>query len=246
MHVIVTGAASGIGQASALRLARRMKVVVADRNVEGARKVAAQIEAVGGQAVAVEVDVSRRASVAAMVTSARAAFGPVDALFANAGINLRNPIDKIAEADWDLMMDIHVKGVFLCCQAVLGEMSERGRGAIVNTASDFAIMGVAGNATYTSAKTAIYSLTKAIATEFTPRGIRVNAIGPGPIDTPILASGRSEEQHVALKEKFAGALALGRMGQPEDVAVVVDFLLSERASYISGQILHPNGGQLMW
>ena len=246
MHVIITGAASGIGRGSALRLGRRMKVVVADRDLAGARRVASEIEAAGGQALGLEVDVSSRASVQQMVASAREAFGPVDALFANAGVNIRNPIDKIAESDWDLMMNTHVKGVFLCCQSVLGEMVERGKGAIVNTSSDFAIMGVAGNAAYTSAKTAIYSLTKAIATEFTPRGIRVNAIGPGPIDTPLLASGRSDEQHAALKQKFAAALPLGRMGRPEDVAVVVDFLLSDRASYISGQILHPNGGQLMW
>jgi NAD(P)-dependent dehydrogenase (short-subunit alcohol dehydrogenase family) len=246
MHVIITGAASGIGRGGALRLGRRMKVVVADRDLAGARRVASEIEAAGGQALGVEVDVTSRASVQEMVASARKAFGPVDALFANAGVNRRNPIDQISESDWDLMMATHVKGVFLSCQSVLGEMVERGKGAIVNTSSDFAIMGVAGNAAYTSAKTAIYSLTKAIATEFTPRGIRVNAIGPGPIDTPLLASGRSDEQHAALKQKFAAALPLGRMGRPEDVAVVVDFLLSDRASYISGQIFHPNGGQLMW
>ncbi len=246
MHVIVTGAASGIGRGTALRLGRRMKVTVADRDGEGARRVAAEIEAAGGQALGVEVDVTSREAVFAMVESARRAFGPVDALFANAGVNRRNPVDQITEADWDLMMATHVKGVFLCCQAVLGEMVERGQGAIVNTASDFAIMGVAGNAAYTAAKAAIYSLTKSLACEFTPRGIRVNAIGPGPIDTPILASGRSVEQHAATLQKFTNTLPLGRMGQPEDVAIVVDFLLSDRASYISGQILHPNGGQLMW
>ena len=246
MHGIVTGAASGIGRASALRLGRRMKVVVADRDGDGARRVAAEIEAAGGQALGVEVDVTSRAAVFAMVERARRAFGPVDALFANAGVNRRNPVDLINEADWDLMMATHVKGVFLSCQAVLGEMVERGRGAIVNTSSDFAVMGVAGNATYTAAKTAIYSMTKALACEFTPRGIRVNAIGPGPIDTPMLASGRTPEQHAATKQKFANILPLGRMGQPEDVAVVVDFLLSERASYMSGQLVHPNGGQLMW
>jgi NAD(P)-dependent dehydrogenase (short-subunit alcohol dehydrogenase family) len=246
MHVIVTGAASGIGRASALRLARRMKVVVADRDDAGARRVAEEIKAAGGQALGVEVDVTSRAAVFAMVESARRAFGPVDALFANAGINRRNPVDLINEADWDLMMATHVKGIFLCCQAVLGEMVERGQGAIVNTSSDFAVMGVAGNATYTAAKAAIYSMTKALACEFTPRGIRVNAIGPGPIDTPILASGRSAEQHAATLQKFSNTLPLGRMGQPEDVAVVVDFLLSDRASYISGQLVHPNGGQLMW
>ncbi len=246
MHVIVTGAASGIGRASALRLARRMSVTVADRNGEGARLVASEIEAAGGQALGVEVDVTSRDGVFAMVERARNAFGPVDALFANAGVNRRNPVDQILEADWDLMMATHVKGVFLSCQAVLGEMVARGQGAIVNTSSDFAIMGVAGNATYTAAKTAIYSLTKALACEFTPKGIRVNAVGPGPIDTPLLASGRSPEQHAATMQKFANNLPLGRMGEPDDVAVVVDFLLSEKASYISGQILHPNGGQLMW
>ena len=246
MHGIVTGAASGIGRASALRLGRRMKVVVADRDGDGARRVAAEIEAAGGQALGVEVDVTSRAALFAMVERARRAFGPVDALFANAGVNRRNPVDLINEADWDLMIATHVKGVFLSCQAVLGEMVERGQGAIVNTSSDFAVMGVAGNATYTAAKTAIYSMTKALACEFTPRGIRVNAIGPGPIDTPMLASGRTPEQHAATKQKFANILPLGRMGQPEDVAVVVDFLLSERASYMSGQLVHPNGGQLMW
>jgi NAD(P)-dependent dehydrogenase (short-subunit alcohol dehydrogenase family) len=246
MHGIVTGAASGIGRASALRLGRRMKVVVADRDGDGARRVAAEIEAAGGQALGVEVDVTSRAAVFAMVERARRAFGPVDALFANAGVNRRNPVDLINEADWDLMIATHVKGVFLSCQAVLGEMVERGQGAIVNTSSDFAVMGVAGNATYTAAKTAIYSMTKALACEFTPRGIRVNAIGPGPIDTPMLASGRTPEQHAATKQKFANILPLGRMGQPEDVAVVVDFLLSERSSYMSGQLVHPNGGQLMW
>ena len=246
MHGIVTGAASGIGRASALRLGRRMKVVVADRDGDGARRVAAEIEAAGGQALGVEVDVTSRAAVFAMVERARRAFGPVDALFANAGVNRRNSVDLINEADWDLMIATHVKGVFLSCQAVLGEMVERGQGAIVNTSSDFAVMGVAGNATYTAAKTAIYSMTKALACEFTPRGIRVNAIGPGPIDTPMLASGRTPEQHAATKQKFANILPLGRMGQPEDVAVVVDFLLSDRASYMSGQLVHPNGGQLMW
>jgi 3-oxoacyl-[acyl-carrier protein] reductase len=246
MHVIATGAGSGIGRASALRLARRMQVVVADRNLAAAQSVADEIRADGGEALALEVDVASRASVQHMVAQARQAFGPVDALFANAGINRRNPVDQIAMEDWDVMMATHVKGVFLCAQAVIGEMAARGRGVIVNTSSDFAIMGVAGNAAYTAAKTAIYSLTKSLAVEFTPKGVRVNAIGPGPIDTPLLASGRSVEDHAAVKEKFSKALPLGRMGRPEDVAVVVDFLMSERSAYISGQILHPNGGQLMW
>ena len=246
MHVIVTGGASGIGKASALRLGKRLAVSVADRDAAGAQRTVDEITAAGGRAVAIEVDVSKRASVAAMVTSARAAFGPVTALFANAGINRRNPVDLISEDDWDVMMAVHVKGVMLCTQAVLPDMFAAGKGAMMATSSDFAIMGVAGNAAYTSAKTAIYSFVKSIALELAPHQIRVNAIGPGPIDTPLLASGRSAEQHAGLKEKFARNLPLQRMGMPEDVAVVVDFLLGEKASYITGQLVHPNGGQLMW
>jgi 3-oxoacyl-[acyl-carrier protein] reductase len=246
MHVIVTGAGSGIGKASALRLARRMKVTVADRDLAGAKRTVEEIIAAGGKASAVEADVSQRASVAAMVAAARDTFGPVAALFANAGINRRNPVDAITEDDWDLMMATHVKGVMLCCQAVAPDMIAAGSGAIVATSSDFAIMGVAGNAAYTTAKTAIYSFVKSIALELAPNHIRVNAIGPGPIDTPLIASGRTTEEYAATKEKFARQLPLGRMGTPGDVAVVVDFLLSERASYITGQLVHPNGGQLMW
>lgn len=246
MHGIVTGGASGIGRASAVRLARRMKVTIADRDLDGARSAVDEIKSAGGEAQAIAVDVAHRTSVFDMVAQATATFGPPDALFANAGINRRNPVDLISEADWDVMMDVHVKGMFLCAQAVIPHMLTLGHGAIVNTASDFAIMGVAGNATYTAAKTAVYSLTKAMAVEFTPKNIRVNAIGPGPIDTPLLATGRTAEQHVALRAKFAAALPLGRMGTPDDVAVVVDFLLSDKASYISGQLLHPNGGQLLW
>ena len=246
MHVIVTGAASGIGQASALRLSRRMKVSIADLDMDGAQQTVEMIRAQGGDAQAIECDVSSRASVFSMADQARKTFGAVDCLFANAGINRRAPVDDILATDWDLMMNIHVKGMMFAAQASIPDMLASGKGAIVNTASDFSIMGVAGNATYTSAKTAIYSLTKAMACEFTARGICVNAIGPGPIDTPLLAKGRTPEQHEALLERFASTLPMRRMGKPEDVAFVVDFLLSERATYISGQLVHPNGGQLMW
>ena len=246
MHVIVTGGASGIGKASALRLSRRMKVSIADLDMLGASRTVELIRAQGGEAQAIECDVSDRASVFSMADKARAIFGPIDCLFANAGINRRACVDDIDEDDWDLMMNIHVKGMMLAAQAVLPDMLARGKGAIVNTSSDFAVMGVPHNATYVAAKTAIYSLTKAMACELTSQGVRVNAIGPGPIDTPLLAKGRTAEQHATLLEKFAKALPMQRMGTPDDVAYVVDFLLSERASYISGQLVHPNGGQLMW
>jgi NAD(P)-dependent dehydrogenase (short-subunit alcohol dehydrogenase family) len=125
-------------------------------------------------------------------------------------------------------------------------MCERGAGAIVNTSSDFAVMGVAGIATYTAAKTAIYSLTKSLALEFAPHGIRINAVGPGPIDTPLLRSGRAPGEEDAALAQQRARVPMGRLGKPEEVAAVVDFLLGERSSYITGQIIHPNGGALSW
>lgn len=246
MCVIVTGAASGIGRATAERLSNRWPVICADQNLAGACETAARIAASGQRAHALEVDVTDPVAVEAMVEASEATFGPVEALFSNAGINRRNPVDSIAEPDWDAMMATHVTGALLTCQGVLRRMVPRGRGAIVCTSSDFAVMGVAGNAAYTAAKSAIYSLVKSMAVEFTPRGIRVNAVGPGPIDTPMLRSGRTAEQFAAVEQKFATVLPMGRLGRPEEVAFVVDFLLSARASFISGQLVHPNGGQLMW
>ena len=246
MNVIITGGASGIGAGAARRLARRMHVVIADRNIDGARALAAEINAGGQKASAVEVDVSSKSSVAAMVDWTLKNVGEIDALFANAGFNRRAPIDQITLEDWDAMMNTHVKGVFFCNQAVIPGMLARGKGAIVNTSSDFAVMGVANLGAYCAAKAAIYSLTKSIAQEFTPRGIRVNAIGPGPIDTPILRSGRSPEVFAEHEKVLTRSVPMGRLGQPDEVAVSVDFLLSDKASFISGQLIHPNGGQLMW
>ncbi len=246
MNVIVTGGASGIGEGAARRLARRMHVVIADRNFAGAKKLADELNGAGHKASAVEVDVSSKASVTGMVDWAQKNVGDIHALFANAGFNRRAPIEQITVEDWDAMMNTHVKGVFLCNQAVLPGMLARGKGAIVNTSSDFAVMGVANLATYCAAKAAIYSLTKSIAQEFTPRGVRVNAIGPGPIDTPILRQGRSDEVFAEHARRLTRLVPLGRLGTADEVAVTVDFLLSEKSSFISGQLIHPNGGQLMW
>ena len=145
------------------------------------------------------------------------------------------------------MIGVHVKGTFLCCQATLRRMRDEGAGgAIVTMSSDYAVMAVPGGAAYCAAKAAIHSLTKSIAQEFAPDGIRINALGPGPIDTPILRSGRTEEEYEQARGRLAESLPIGRLGRPEEVAAVVDFLLSERSSYITGQIIHPNGGQLTW
>jgi 3-oxoacyl-[acyl-carrier protein] reductase len=244
--VLITGAASGIGRATARRLAARRQVIIADRDAAAAHALAAELRAEGRQAHVVEVDVSRRDSVAAMMRSIERTVGEVHALFSNAGINRRAPVEAITETDWDVMMQTHVKGAFLCAQAVLPGMRARGRGAILMMSSDFAVIGMPGAAAYAAAKTAVYSLAKSLALAFAADGIRVNALGPGPIDTPLLRTGRSVEEWERLQQKFIETLPMHRLGRPEEIAAVADFLLSDRACYITGQIVHPNGGQLSW
>ena len=243
-NVLITGAASGIARAAAKRLAGRMTVYAADIDDAGLGKTVDEIAASGGDAKAIPVDVSDRESVETMVA---AVDGAVDAAFFAAGIHIRGTAETVSEEDWDRMIDVHVKGTFLCCQATLRRMRAQATGgAIVTMSSDYAVMAVPGGAAYCAAKAAIHSLTKSIAQEFAPDGIRINALGPGPIDTPILKSGRTEEEYEQARKRLADNLPIGRLGRPEEVAAVVDFLLSERSSYITGQIVHPNGGQLTW
>ncbi len=246
MTILITGGASGIGAATARRLAKRVPVVVADRDLKAAEKVAADITGGGGTALAVEVDVTSKASIASMMDKVKAGAGPLEGLFNNAGINIRQRLDEITETAWDAVINTHVKGTFLVSQAVLPGMLERGRGVVVNTSSDFAVIGIPGASAYVSAKSAIYALTKAMTVEFTARGIRVNAVGPGPIDTPLLRSGRSPSEAAEALEANRLRVPMKRLGRPEEVAAVVDFLMSERSSYIAGQIIHPNGGVLSW
>lgn len=246
MIVLITGAASGIGAATARRLAASAHVVIADRNKEGADEVADDIVSAGGKATAIEVDVTQRASVTSMTDRIAAEVGVVDALFNNAGVNIRQPIADITELAWDTVIATHVKGTLLVSQALLPGMLNAGRGAIVNSASDFSVIGARGAAAYAAAKSAVYALTKAMAVEFTPRGIRVNAIGPGPIDTPLLRAGRSPKDAEIALERNRQRVPMKRLGRPEEVAALVDFLLSDRSAYIAGQLIHPNGGVLSW
>lgn len=246
MTLLITGAASGIGQAAVRRMARRMPVVAADRDLAGVTALADELRREGHTVFPVEVDVCSRASVGDMMRTIDRDVGPVLALFNNAGINRRARVEDIRPEDWDAVISTHVKGMFLCAQAVLPQMCERRGGVIVNTASDFAVMGVAGIAAYAAAKTAVYALTKSLALEFAPFGIRVNALGPGPIDTPLLRAGRSDAEAEAHFADVAQRVPMGRLGRPDEVAAVLEFLLGERSSYITGQMIQPNGGQLIW
>jgi 3-oxoacyl-[acyl-carrier protein] reductase len=237
---IVTGAAQGIGRATAEAfVAEGAAVVVADLNQDLAAEAAAELGRAGGRALAVGVDVARRASVAAMVEAALGRFGRVDVLVNNAGIAGRAaPLAEQTDEDWELMMAIDLKSVFLCSQAVLPHMLARGTGSIVNVAS---IAGKEGNPNmvpYSAAKAGVIGLTKALAKEVATRGIFVNAVAPAVIGTELLA--QMEKSTVDL---LVSKIPMGRVGRPEEVAALVAWLASEECSFSTGAVYDLSGGR---
>lgn len=238
MTAIVTGAGSGIGQAIALRLASDgYNVLVNDFRAEAARATA---EMIGVQAVAIAGDVSVEADVAALVARAEAAFGPVTHLVNCAGHVHQGRFTDLTVADFDRMIAVHLRGTFLCTQAVLKGMLARGAGVIVNIASQLGQIGGVELVHYSAAKAGIIGLTKALAREVSAQGVRVNAVAPGPINTPLVRSLSEDWQRAKAAE-----LPLGRFGEPEEVANTVAFLCSPEASLFVGQTLGPNSGDVM-
>ncbi len=238
MTAIVTGAGSGIGQAIALRLAADgYNVLVNDFRLQAAQATAAQI---GAKAVAIGGDVSIEGDVAAMVAAAEAAFGPVTHLVNCAGHVHQGRFTDLTVGDFDRMIAVHLRGTFLCTQAVLKGMLARGSGVIVNIASQLGQIGGIELVHYSAAKAGIIGMTKALAREVSAQGVRVNAVAPGPINTPLVRSLSEDWQRAKAAE-----LPLGRFGEPEEVANTVAFLCSPQASLFVGQTLGPNSGDVM-
>jgi 3-oxoacyl-[acyl-carrier protein] reductase len=237
---IVTGAARGIGLATARRLAEDvMAVIIADRDLPLAERVAEKLRSAGYSALAVGVDVSQRKSVGDMAAVVRSSFGRIDVLVNNAGIAGRSaPLLEVTDQDWEEMMAVDLKSVYLCSQAVLPAMLEQRSGAIVNVAS---IAGNEGNPNmipYSTAKAGVIGLTKALAKEVAPHGIRVNAVAPAVIETEILST-----LTPAQVEYMKSRVPLGRFGKPEEAAAVIAFLASDRASFVTGQCYDVSGGR---
>ncbi|MGF7236361.1 MAG: SDR family NAD(P)-dependent oxidoreductase [Frankia sp.] len=239
---IVTGGASGIGGAISRRLAvDGAAVAIFDVNGESVTAAVAAIEAAGGKALGVTVDVTDRPGIDAGVEEVRNRLGRPTILVNSAGMTPHGPFLEITPEVWNHTLAVNLTGTFHCCQAVLPDMIEEGWGRIVNISSSSVHSGSAQLASYVSAKSGVVGLTKVLALEFGRRGITVNTIPPGFIDTPMLRN--SEKGGLMGVEQQIARTPVGRIGRPEDIAATCAFLVSEEASYITGQIIGVNGGR---
>ena len=239
---LITGAATGIGRATALAFAQAGAAVVINHltsPVEAAG-LAAEIESAGGRALVLEADVTQAAQISAMIHQVKQVFGTIDVLVNNAGIIEEKPFLETTERDWDAMLSVDLKSVFLVCRAALPLMVAQKSGVIINIASDLGLLGRAGFAPYCAAKAGVIGLTKSLAREFAPQ-IRVNAIAPGPINTRM----------VSLESMSAEAMAKEleipqhRIAEPDEIAATALFLASDLSRFYCGQVLGPNGGSVM-
>ena len=239
---LVTGASRGIGRAVALKLAEEGAKVALNfaGNEAAANEVRQTIESAGGQAVLVRADVADEAAVQEMVQKTADAFGRIDILVNNAGITRDGLLARMKEEDWDAVLSTNLKGVFLTTKAVAKLMMKQRAGRIVNMASVVGVTGNAGQANYSAAKAGVIGFTKTIAKELASRGVTANAVAPGFIDTDMTSVLSDKAKEAAL-----AGIPLGRMGTPEDIAAAVLFLVSDQSSYITGQVLHVDGGMVM-
>jgi NAD(P)-dependent dehydrogenase (short-subunit alcohol dehydrogenase family) len=242
---LVTGAASGIGRMSALALAREgARVVVSDIQVQGGQQTVSLIKKADGQATFIKADVSKAAEVEAMIERTLETYGRLDCAFNNAGIegDLASTADY-SEDMWNRVLSINLTGVWLCMKHEIPPMLRQGGGAIVNNASILGVVGFANACAYTTAKHGILGLTKVAALEYATRGVRINAVCPGFIETPmVMDRGVRAAEDPATLQQIASLHPMERLGKPEEVAQAVVFLCSEEASFVTGHPLLVDGG----
>ena len=243
---IITGGNSGIGRATAEAMAREgAAVVVAARNKQLGEETVAFIRASGGKALFVATDVTREAQVRRMVNKTVKAYGKLTVLFNNAGIFLKGTVVDIPLADWDRVMNVNVRGTFLCSRHAIPKMIESGGGSIINCSSVSAVVGNEGGSAYNASKGAIQNLTRNMALDFVGDGIRVNNICPGVIETPMLVGDITDEKELKKVRLRSGKKqVMGRWGRPEEIADAAVFLASPEASYVNGTSLFVDGGLL--
>lgn len=243
---LITGGASGIGRATAMLFAREgAAVVIADINVQSGEEVVQEIKSAGGKALFVPCDVTQAEDCQRAVEAAVTTFGGLDILFNNAGIIRRADVLHTTEAEWDRVMEVNVKSIFLMSKYAIPQMEKRGGGAIINTSSGWGLKGGGNAVSYCASKGAVTNMTRAMAIDHGRQGIRVNAVCPGDTDTPMLRNearqlGQPEQEFMA----EAAARPLGRYGTPEEIAEAVLFLASDAAGYITGAALVVDGGGL--
>jgi len=242
---VVTGGGSGIGEAVCRRLAEAgIKVAVLDVHAESARRVAENLKASGGSALGIPADVSDRAAVESAFALIREELGPTDILVTSAGLCLFAPFAEVTDSDWRRVLDVNLTGTFLCCQAALEDMVTSGWGRIVTISSSAAQRGSPKAPHYAAAKGGVMALTRSLALAYAPYGITVNTIPPSGIETPMQHAGQAAG-HLPSNETMASVIPLGHLGEPDDVAAAVAFLVSEEAGYITGQTIGVNGGQVV-
>jgi 3-oxoacyl-[acyl-carrier protein] reductase len=240
-NALVTGAAQGIGKYIALGMAREgANVAIADVNIESAQNTSQEVSASGLKSIAIKLDVSKQDEVTDVFGTFIKEFGTLDILVNNAGITKDTVLLRMKEADWDAVLNINLKGSFLCSKEAIKIMSRQRSGKIINISSVVAFTGNPGQANYSSSKAGLVGLTKTIAKEYASRGIRANAVAPGFIQTA-MTDILSDEVKTEMKK----AIPLGQFGTPEDVTNAVIFLASKEADYITGQVIHINGGMYM-
>ena len=243
---VVTGGGQGIGREMALALAEAgADVAVVQRRVEVAEKTSEEIIGLGRDSIAMKVDVSRADDVRCMVETTKDRFGKIDILINNAGIGQKIPALEMTEEDWDRMIDIHVKGTFLCSQAVGREMVKQKEGSIINISSmsAFIVNRPQGQAHYNTAKAAIAHLTRSLAVEWVKYNIRVNAIAPGYVRTPLIAKSMSTKD---ILDEWLYMTPMGRVGEPHELKGLALFLASRASSFVTGSVILIDGGYTCW